>query len=168
MCFDVATFELILNVFKAEWDSNPIDRNDVNPNGQPRLGARSLNAAGGLGLVLHYIHSCMTETSLQQIFGLVPATVDRYVHFGLRILDTTLAGLSEARIIWPSVAKIAEYNTLIVQWHPLLQGAFGSIDGLKLPVQVPQDPLMENATYNSWTHGHYTNQIFVFGPDGET
>ena len=53
MGFDVATFELILNVFKAEWDSNPIDRNDVNPNGQPRLGARSLNAAGGLGLVLH-------------------------------------------------------------------------------------------------------------------
>jgi len=27
--------------------------------------------------------------------------------------------------------------------------------------------MMENATYNSWTHGHYSNQIFVFGPDGE-
>ena len=61
---------------------------------------------------------------------------------------------------------MSEYSDMIVQWHNLLQGAFGSIDGLKLPVQVPQDPLMENATYNSWTHGHYSTQIFVFGPDG--
>src|SRR5882724_7915917 len=88
MGFDVDTFGLILQGFQAEWELNHIERSDVNPNGEPRLGARSLNAAGVLGLVLHYIHSCMTETSLQQIFGLVPATVDRYIQFGLRILDS--------------------------------------------------------------------------------
>ena len=49
--------------------------------------------------------------------------------------------------------------------HGLFQGAFGSIDGLKLPVEVPEDPMMENAGFNSWTHGHYSNQIFVFAPD---
>jgi len=167
MGFDVDTFGLILQGFQAEWELTPIERSDVNPNGEPRLGAHSLNAAGGLGLVLHYIHSCMTETSLQQIFGLVPATVDCYIQFGLRILDSTLASIPEACIVWPNGTKMAEYNSMIVQWHPLLQGAFGSIDGLKLPVQVPEDPMMENATYNSWTHGHYSNQIFVFGPDGE-
>ena len=98
----------MLTAFQAEWNSTPIERSDVNVHRQPRLGARSLDAAGGLGLVLHYIHSCMTETSLQQIFGLVPSTVDHYVHFGLEILDTTLEGLPEARIIWPNVAKMAE------------------------------------------------------------
>src|SRR5882724_11549158 len=91
--------------------------------GSPRLRAHSLNAAGGLGLVLHYIHSCMTETSLQQIFGLVLATVDHYIQFGLRILDSTLASIPEACIVWPNGAKMAEYNSMIVQWHPLLQGA---------------------------------------------
>jgi len=40
----------------------------------------------------------MTETSLQQIFGLVPATVDRYIQFGLRILDSTLASIPEAAL----------------------------------------------------------------------
>ena len=107
----------------------------------------------------------MTETSLQQIFGLVQANVDCYIHFGLRFLDSSIP---EACIVWPSGAKMVEYNSMIIQWHPLLQGEIGSIDGLKPPVQVPEDPLMENATYNnSWTHGHYSNQSFVFGPDGE-
>ena len=32
------------------------------------LMARSLNAAGALGLVLHYLNSTMQEISLQQIF----------------------------------------------------------------------------------------------------
>src|SRR5882724_1832613 len=132
-----------LQGFQAEWELTPIERSDVNPNGEPRLGARSLNAARGLGLVLHYVHSCMTETTLQQIFGLVLATVDHYIQFGLRILDSTLASIPEAHIVWPSGAKLAEYNSTILQRHPLLQGEIGSIDGLKLPMQVPEDPLIE-------------------------
>ena len=78
MGFDVATFNYILTAFQVEWDfpslitamltafqaewnSTPIERSDVNVHGYPRLGARSLDAAGGLALVLHYIHSCMTD-----------------------------------------------------------------------------------------------------------
>ena len=127
MGFDVDNFGLILQGFQAGWELTPIKRNDVNPNGEPRLGAHSLNSAGGLGLVLHYIHLCMTETSLQQIFGLVPAIVDHYIHFGLRILDSTLASIPEACIVRPSWAKMAEYNSMIVQQHPLLQGALGAL-----------------------------------------
>jgi hypothetical protein len=138
----------------------------VNPNGVPHVDHRSLDAAGGVGLVLHYIHSCMTQTSLQQIFGLIPATVDRYTNFALNILDVTLAKMPAARIMWPDEAKVKEYEQLITAQHPLLDGAFGSIDGLNLPIEVPNDPDMENTTYNGWTHGHYSSQIFVFGPDG--
>ena len=50
MGFDVDTFGLILLGFQAGCELTPIERNDVNPNGEPRLGAHSLNAAGGLGL----------------------------------------------------------------------------------------------------------------------
>jgi len=50
----------------------------------------------------------MTETSLQQIFGLVLATVDCYIQFGLRILDSTLASIPEACIVWPNGTKMAD------------------------------------------------------------
>ena len=46
--------------------------------------------------------------------------------------------------------------------HPLLQGGFESIDGLRLLIEFPGNPDMENATYNRWTHGHYSGQVFVF------
>ena len=96
----------------------------------------------------------MTQTSLQQILGLVPATVDCYIHFSLWILDTTLLSMPDACVVWPNASQISEYSAMIVERHGLLQGAFGSIDGLKLPVEVPEDPMMENASFNSWTHGH--------------
>jgi len=61
----VDTFGLILQGFQAGWELTLIERNDVNPNGEPRLGAHSLNAAGGLGLGLHYIHLCMLKTQCE-------------------------------------------------------------------------------------------------------
>lgn len=46
-------------------------------------------------------------------------------------------------------------------------GAFGSIDGLNLPVQVSGDTEIENATYNGWLHGHFRSCVIVFASDGE-
>ncbi|KAF8581562.1 hypothetical protein K439DRAFT_1654032 [Ramaria rubella] len=144
MGYDVDTFDFILESgFKTF---------DVSLSWAPQLNRRSLDVTGGLGIVLHYIHLCMTQTSLQQIFGLVPTTVDCYINFAMKILDATLEGMVDVH--------------MITERHPLLEGAFGSIDGLNLPVEVPDDPGMENATYNGWTHNHYSSQIFVFGPDG--
>lgn len=61
----------------------------------------------------------MTEVILQQIFGLVPATVDRYVNFALRILDVTLVTLPRAGFFWPDAAKIAAYSAMIMGRHNL-------------------------------------------------
>ncbi|KAF8578723.1 hypothetical protein K439DRAFT_1648714 [Ramaria rubella] len=167
MGYDVDTFDFILESgFRTLWDSTAIERSDVSSSGAPRLNRCSLDAMGGLGIVLHYIHSCMTQTSLQQIFGLVPTMVDRYINFAMKILDATLKGMVDAHVWWPTVGKIQDFGKMITESHPRLEGAFGSIDGLNLPVEVPEDPGMENATYNGWTHNHYSSQIFVFGPDG--
>ena len=87
MGFDVATFHYILDSgFAARWNSTPIPRADVSRHGQPRIGGRSLDAAGALGLTLHFLSSAMRELSLQQIFALIPATVNRYLDFALDIL----------------------------------------------------------------------------------
>jgi len=108
----------------------------------------------------------MTETSLQEIFALVPSTVVRYINFGLTILLYTLRRLPEAAITWPTGQKFSQLNSLIVRRHPLLTGAFASIDGLNLPVQTSGVEEIENATYNGWLRAHFVSSVLVFSPEG--
>ena len=69
MGFDVLTFQSILDSgFADAWYNTPVPRSDANQAGASRPMARSLDAAGALGLVLHYLNSTMQEISLQQIF----------------------------------------------------------------------------------------------------
>lgn len=48
----------------------------------------------------------------------------------------------------------------------MLDGAFGSIDGLNLPVETSDDPELENMTYNGWLHGHFCSSVFAFSATG--
>ncbi|KAI0259018.1 hypothetical protein BC834DRAFT_974603 [Gloeopeniophorella convolvens] len=146
MGLNCTTFDLILeNGFSVAWNTTPIPRSDTSSHGQPHLGARSLDAAGALGLVLHYLASGIHETSLQQIFAIIPTTATRYIHFGLCLLLRTLRTLPDAAISWPKDEEFAEYEQLIIARHDRLAGAFSSMDGLKLPVQVLEDMEIENA-----------------------
>lgn len=170
MGVDVATFQYLLEgpgLFAEYWDYAAIPRGDTNPSGEPRPWRRSLDAAGALGLLLHYIGSAMTETSLEQIFTLIPSTVTRYIDFGRNILYDILAQLPECAIKYPQSHNDYKYlSYLICMRHPLLTGAFGSIDGLSLAVQVSEAPLVENATYNSWKSDHTVTNVIVFSPQG--
>ncbi|KAF8221910.1 hypothetical protein L208DRAFT_1044873, partial [Tricholoma matsutake] len=56
MGFNVVTFRHILEGlgwFADRWEVSTIPQHDVTSIGEPRLGSRSLDAAGGLGLVFH-------------------------------------------------------------------------------------------------------------------
>ena len=75
--------------------------------------------------------------------------------------------MPEAAITWPDADQMAHDSHLILQRHSLLDGAFGSCDGLRLPVQTSGNREIENATYNGWTHNHNVNSVFVFSPRGE-
>lgn len=114
MGIDAATFQVILNVgFEHLWNSTPIPRTDTNINGEPRLGARSLDAAGGLGLYLHYLRSSMREVGLQLIFALIPSTVNRYLAFARQILLITLRGYPASGITWLDDDKLDEMSSLV-------------------------------------------------------
>jgi hypothetical protein len=139
MGFDVRTFGFILTSgFASQWYETTVARSDVSPHGNPRPNRRSLDAGGALGLLLHYLNSTMHEISLQQIFALIPATVSRYVTSGLPILLHTLRSMPDATIQWPSGPDFERCSALVVARHPLLEGAFGSIDGLKPAVTIRQ------------------------------
>lgn len=168
MGFDPITFATILEAgFGILWTNTPIPRQDVIPTAEPRSNRRSLDAAGALGLVLHYLNSTMNDTSLCEIFALIPATVSRYIFFSLGILLHTLKNMREARICYPKGDEFQALNDLVTARHPLLTGAFGSMDGLNLPVQTSTDQEIENATYNGWLHEHFVSSVFAFGADGK-
>ncbi|KAG2336686.1 hypothetical protein BDR05DRAFT_978730 [Suillus weaverae] len=151
MGFDVTTFHQLLDSGYADkWNSTPIPRADVSGQGEPCIGACSLDAAGALGLTLHFLSSAMHEILLQQIFTLIPTTVNRYLDFALDILLHTLRDIPEGAIHFPDHNEIIEDNLLIFACHSKLMGGFGSIDGLSLPCQEADDPEVENATYNGW------------------
>ena len=97
---------------------------------------------------------------------MIPSTVTRYLDFGLSILLSVLQNMPEAAIEWPRENQFQDYSDIIVDRHDLLVGAFGSMDGLKLSVQVSEDPDIENATYTGWVHGHFESCVFVFSPRG--
>ncbi|KAL0056665.1 hypothetical protein AAF712_016730 [Marasmius tenuissimus] len=170
MGVDVATFHYLLEgpgYFRETWENTPIPRDDVSSAGAPRLGRRSLDAPGALGLVLHYLCSSMLEIHLQQIFAVVPSVLNRYLDFSLDILLRVLRNTDDARITLPRTEEEFELDSLAIQKrHPMLVGAFGSINGLSLPVQVSEDVEIENATYNGWKTEHRVNNILVFSPRG--
>jgi hypothetical protein len=167
MGIDVKTFDYLLAAgFKDAWDSRPIRRSDVNPNGATRLGARSLDAPGALGLLLHYLCSTMGETGLQQIFAIVPSVLSRYIRFGMPILLEALLGIAEGAIVWPTIDEMRRYAEMIKERHPQIDGGFGFLDGLNLPVGTSSDPLIENAMYNGWLHAHKISNVIAFAPDG--
>ena len=78
MGFDVKTFCLVLegpNHFGDRWNTQAIPQNDVKTHGKTWIGSCSLDGAGALGLVLHYLGSAMLEVSLQQIFAITPSVM---------------------------------------------------------------------------------------------
>lgn len=166
--FDPTTFASILEEgFGPLWTNTPIPRQDVATTAEPRSTRRSLDAAGALGLVLHYLNSTMHDVSLCEIFAIIPTTVSRYLSFSLHILLKTLRKMHDARVHYPTGDEFQELNTLVTARHPLLTGAFGSMDGLNLPVQTSSDQEIENATYNGWLHEHFISSVFAFGADGK-
>ena len=167
MGFDVATFDLILSSgFEERWNSMPIPRADAPSTAAPRLSRRSLDARGALGLILHHLNSTMHDVSLCEIFALIPSTVTRYIQFSLQILLITLQEMHITRVEWPQGDEFQEHNARICARHPLLTGAFGSMDGLNLPVQQSREQEIENATFNGWLQGHFISSVFAFDSRG--
>ena len=102
MGVDVRTFEIILQLFTIEWETTTIDQADMNANGEPQVARRSLDAAGCLGLVLHWLSSTMLAISLQMLFAITPTVCSRYLKVGLQHLIKVLRQIKHARILWPT------------------------------------------------------------------
>jgi hypothetical protein len=140
MGIDVRTFDDLLERFSVRWDYSTIDRADVDRNGAPQTGRRSLDAAGTLGLVLHWVCSTMSCYTLQQVFAVTPAVCSQYLASGMKQLLAVLQEHPQARFLWPTTERKArEHAASIEKKYPLLTNCFGFLDGLNLPVLVSDD-----------------------------
>jgi hypothetical protein len=167
MSFDTTAFPLLVKPFKRIWDTTPIPRGDLHPeSSQIRLSKQSLDAAGALKLVLHYLNSTMADYIIQQIFGLTPAVCSRYRNFGMKILLQTLCEIPEGSLAWPKKKEIERFAKLICTQHQLLSHGFGFVDGLHLPIAKSQSLKVENTYFNGWCSSHFTSNFFAFAPDG--
>ncbi|KAF8160047.1 hypothetical protein B0H34DRAFT_858699 [Crassisporium funariophilum] len=154
MGLDVATFWKILEGpggFGERWETMPIPQHDVSPAGAPQGHRQWCRRPGD--------HSALS--------GISHAQMSRYLEFAEEILHQTLLSLDEASISMPrSVPHFQHLSDLICTRHPLLEGAFGSIDGLSLPSQELDDPEIKNVKYNGWKTGHCINSVLAFPPEG--
>jgi hypothetical protein len=167
MGLNVAAFNQILSAgFEESWNSTAIPHNDVAGAATPRLYQRSLDAAGALGLVLHFLSSTMPEVSLQQIFALIPTTTSQYINFSFSILLAALHKIQEASILWPEGDEFKKLADLVIAWHHLLTRAFGTMDGVNLAVQVLKNQEIENVTYNGWLNEHFVSSVLAFASNG--
>jgi hypothetical protein len=140
MGIDVQTFEEILVPFDLAWNGTPIPRGDVIPNRAPQPYCQSLDSAGGLALLLHWLSSTMAAYTLQQIFSITAALCSRNLVHARDCLLAVLQDLHISRNTWPSTEqKCRRYSDLIETKYPLLTNCFGFIDGLNLPVHVAND-----------------------------
>ena len=140
MGVDVGMFKALLEPFSLVWSLGTIPRSDVNPQGAPQISRRSLDAAGGLALVLHWLSSTMASFTLQQIFSITPAVCSRDLQFGRECLLSVLKKLEISRIIWPSTEDAcARYSSMVEKKYPLLPKCFAFIDGLNLPVNIADE-----------------------------
>lgn len=80
MGVNTSTFYTILTAgFGQLWYTLPIFCPNTQATENPHVWKRSLDAEGGLGLILHWLSSTMRQLSLQQIFTLIPSTISRYL-----------------------------------------------------------------------------------------
>jgi hypothetical protein len=140
MGVDVQTFESILVPFDLAWNASTIRRGDVNPNGAPQPSCQSLDSAGALALLLHWLSSTMAAYLLLQIFSITAAICSLNLIHAWDSLLAVLQDLKISQITWPSSEeKCWCYSDMIENKYPLLTTFFGFINGLNIPVHVASE-----------------------------
>ncbi len=66
----------------------------------------------------------------------------------------------------PLQEEVLAFQQATMAKYPSLPEVWGTLDGLNLNIQSTKDDKVQSIFYNSWTHGHYVSNVFVFGMDG--
>ena len=169
---DFDTFDWLVARFNRYYDSHsPFVDSEyglIVPMARHKGRPRHCSGTAILGLCLAWTRtrgSCMV---LQMIFGMTANSVSMYLRFGRRILIAVLNKEPDARIQVPDAETIRHYQRLVTNRHPILDGVWCTMDGLKLKLQRAPKVDVENNFFNGWKHDHYVGAVIVFVPMGQS
>lgn len=111
---------------------------------------REIDVYSVLGLVLHWLNGKLGHKHLQQIFGLTPATLCRYLNMGLDALELCLEAHPSSKVVWPTPAQMYHFACSIRSRYPFVEDThiFGFADGTTFPIQNSSDVQEQNAYYS--------------------
>lgn len=123
-----------------------------------------------LALALHYLSSVSPAKTLVMVFGVIPATLSKYLRMALKTLHEALTTIEQAAIRWPSFDEQRAAAEL-VRHRPDRKvpgdvNVLGFVDGTMLRIVEPPT-YEEHALYYSGFHGcTCVSTLLVFLPDG--
>jgi hypothetical protein len=101
---------------------------------------------------LPWISPCLYQDkgimqALQMIFGLTHSILCLCLKFSMKLLFKVLVSEHYTKVMLPSLFEIELYKETILQNFPDLYGAWCTMDGLKIPIQAPDNRKMQNALH---------------------
>jgi hypothetical protein len=99
--------------------------------------------ADALGLVVHWLTTSIAHKNLSQVFGMPPTRISETLSDGLWALSTVLRTVPEAAIRWPTEEEKKEFARQIYDVHHTLPNVWGVIDGTKVFIHKPGNPLVQ-------------------------
>jgi hypothetical protein len=174
--FDVEAFHTLLGFFaplfyrNTPWTGNqdgttykPLIRLPQHKKGGRK---RIICAHACLGLVLSWYRFRGAEYTLQGWFGFTGSHANVWLRFGRRMLFKALLEQPLALPEWPDEREVEKLKAIVVERHNALRGVFCYMDGLKVFFESCKDLDKQSMFYNGWQHGHFVNNLLVFGADG--
>jgi hypothetical protein len=168
--FDFYSFNLLHDMFAPVFNTHSPYSTDGNikllnmreTRGRPRL----CTSEACLAMNLAYFRSKGEFYWFCTFFGITYSAYCLWLRFGRRIILHILYDHPNAKVQMPTPDKVADYVAHVVQKYPLLDDVYCFADGLKIPINPPEDPAERLNFYNGWIHGYYVSNVFIFVPDG--
>ncbi|KAJ1415732.1 hypothetical protein B484DRAFT_297350, partial [Ochromonadaceae sp. CCMP2298] len=130
--------------------------------------APALNFRGQIGLYLFYLGSRMNLKHLCLLFGIFPPTASEII---LKMMTIVVQGLSDdrhGRVKWPTEVEMEEYAQMVfTRSNSQVANVIAMVDGLAIPCECTDDPLVQNAYFNGYYHDTAVNNVFAFSPTGK-
>jgi DDE superfamily endonuclease len=170
--FDYRSFEILHQLFEPlYWAYTPYNREGcqirrLTPGDKRRGNKRLFSSRACLGLVLAWTRTSGSLRNLQVLFGSTPNPTSLWLRFGKRLLLYLLKRHPYAMVSLPTAEERQQYKNAITAKYPLLVDVWGSMDGLKIPIEEPWGDELQGRFYNGWLHGHFLTNLFLFTPDG--
>jgi hypothetical protein len=128
----------------------------------------ALNFRGQIGLYLFYLGSRMNLKHLCLLFGIVSSTASEIILKMMTIVVQSLSDDRHSRVKWRTELEMEEYAQMVfTRSNSKVANVIAMADGVAIPCECTDDPVVQNAYYNGYYHDTAVNNVIAFSPTGK-